>query len=123
MITYVTVGTIQVILDHNGKPSEVLVAPTSEFTVKFDKDSYIVLLPLDSADKTRVDKTIEAKFLDAKFGKLENLRFSVSGHSESVLTQVAIKRTVVEIQVEFETDSVTKVESVNVISLKIPAAK
>ena len=109
--TYVTVGTIQVELDAAGKPTKVLVTPTSDFTVKFGKDRFIVLLPLNLEDA-------EEKFIGAKFRKLENSSFSLLGYySESVLTQVAIKRTVVEIQCEFATD-----DSPKVTSLIIPAA-
>lgn len=108
---YVTAGTIQQVeLDGKGKTTFVSVTPTSDFTVKFGKDSYIVLLPLDK-DKKKVDETKQAKF-----GKLENSSFSVDERFKSVLTQVAITRTVVEIQCKFETVSQAKV-----VCLKIPA--
>lgn len=113
---YVTVGNIQVELDHEGKATQVVVNPTLDFTVKFGKDSYIVLLPLDANGK-KVQKDTEAKFLEAKLKKLENSIFTVLGHSESVLTQLAIKRTVVEIRCNVASDGVFKV-----VSLKIPAA-
>lgn len=112
---YVTVGTIQVEFDSTGKRTEILVTPTPEFTVKFDKNNYIVLLPFDSSKK--IIEEPETKFLDAKFGKLEKSRFSVSDWSESVLIQVALKRTLVEIHCKFETDPAP----IKVISLKIPA--
>lgn len=114
--TYVTAGTIHVELDRNGKTTNVLVTPTSDFVVKFGKDSYIVLLPLDPKEK-KIFKDAETRFINAKFRKLENLIFSVSGHSESVLTQVAIKGTVIEMHCAFETD-----DTVKVVSLKIPAS-
>jgi len=114
-LNYVTVGNIQVELDDTGKPTQVLVNPTADFTVKFGKDSYIVLLPLDSKER-KVPKDAETKFVEAKFKKLENSSFTVLGHSESVLTQLAIKKTVVEIQCNIASSGV-----VNVVSLKIPA--
>ncbi len=114
-LNYVTVGNIQVELDNNGKATQIVVNPTSDFTVKFGKDNYIVLLPLDSNEK-KVPKDAETKFLEAKFKKLENSNFTVLGYSESVLTQLAIKSTVVEIQCNVASDGV-----VNVVSLKVPA--
>lgn len=114
--TYVTVGTIQVELDSIGKPTDILVTPIPAFTVEFDEQSYIVLLPFDD-DTIKIEeaKTTGAKFLDAKFAKLVDSRFLVSGYSESVLIQVALKRTVVEIHCKFESGHAT------IKSLKIPA--
>lgn len=112
---YVTVGNIQVELDGNGKATQVFVNPTSDFTVKFGKDSYIVLLPLDSKEK-KVPKDAETEFVEARFKKLESCSFTVLGHPESVLTQLAVNRTVVEIKCNFARNGAVKV-----VSLKIPA--
>ena len=109
--SYVTVGTIQqVMLDGAGKVSEVLVTPTTDFTLKFGKVSYFILLPVDTHGK--VDETT-----GAKFKRLEDSRFTVDDPLGSTLTQAAIARTVVEIRCESRTGLDAKV-----VSIKIPAS-
>ena len=92
---YVTVGTIQVELDGSTSLIKVLVTPTADFIVKFGKDSYIVLLPLD-ADKKKVLKAADEKFIEARFTKLENSSFPAIGFSASDLIHIAANRTTVE---------------------------
>ena len=119
---YVTVGTIQ--FEIGGRKNEIQVTPTSDFTVNFGKDKYIVLLPLNTKEtketketnETKIQINDDGKLLGAKFKKLENSIFTVCDLSNLVLTELAVKRTVVEIRLFLKPDG-----EATVVSLKIPA--
>jgi hypothetical protein len=129
MSTYVTRGTIQVEINCNTSPKNVKISPTPDYSIKHDKQDYLVFVEKKekngTEEKKGTEKESDTVYLKNGIVFTKDQAFPIDESMLSGIMMVALQRIAIEIEIEIKDESAIKVSEndLKITTIRIPATR